>query len=814
MRRKEVEMNKQYSDQILDSLLDEMLGGKQPPDLKHSIVAAWQSEQRNGQREGSAAGSTSSSQPSTDSSQGSRSRIVPPPLVKQGQVPHDPAMLDSGNGGTRGDSIDAPPVQVPRLLDAAVNDSLEPVGDADRSIDGLKSNRTSSAYVREANRKQIAMMLAAVACVLLLLCSWQFGNPPEWLTGGNHQASDSTDQVDEQSDRMDGDVDARLVERSGSGNSPLSVEPHDRQQDESSRGLLQEREVLDLDDLPFSLADSAEDESPESEQTGLSEVERMESTQLVNVLNRKLNAMWQAADVTPAADDPPEVLAQRIARELTGQWLNDSELARVADEEGGLDKAMLVNLAISSSSFSQHWAERMSSLLLQAPLDSNQMTETDDLKRYLAEQFAQGKAWSDVVEGLIGADWTGSEAAASRAFFAGLLRGENHRLLSSIGSNFLDVDISCVRCHDALGQPRGGPGMAATALNLQQRDYWSLVAAFEGLEFAAGGDSSAGSLRDDQWTHFSADQPPTVFYDRPDGVLRAAEAGLPDGQRWSPSQSANSPRVALAQWLARSEQLDRALVNQVWQSIFGRHLVSRSEPRVDLAHAQRSEIQQLLAKQFRAHGRDLRSLAAWIVASEAFAKSPLVMERSEWLNATDEQLAGNRKAELLFAARPSLGQSTESSSLEASLAALIDWRGGTDRLNGNPTALAQPRTETEVSGRNQNQAERGDAEVASPSMPSMAFIYHAESPLPEHRRFVRQLLDSDKLSWDQRVDHVVGWRGDSAASGQIHRLAKQLLEQRNGDVEAALLDLLWAVENADAARLTQPGPPPPSRSTE
>jgi hypothetical protein len=53
------------------------------------------------------------------------------------------------------------------------------------------------------------------------------------------------------------------------------------------------------------------------------------------------------------------------------------------------------------------------------------------------------------------------------------------------------------------------------------------------------------------------------------------------------------------------------------------------------------------------------------------------------------------------------------------------------------------------------------------------------------------------LSWEQRVDHIVALSIHQAPTGRVKQLAKQLLQRHNGDAQAAMLDLLWAVRSSN-----------------
>jgi hypothetical protein len=177
----------------------------------------------------------------------------------------------------------------------------------------------------------------------------------------------------------------------------------------------------------------------------------------------------------------------------------------------------------------------------------------------------------------------------------------------------------------------------------------------------------------------------------------------------------------------------------------------------------------------------------WVVSLDAFAKEPMALSKSEWLQASDSELEELQLRELAFAAGPALDASPESTSLEASLLAVVEWTRATDR-SADDNLLAQ-RTPSEQPVLDANRAN-------SIKMPALGYILHGEQHTIAEQDFVARLLSAKRLSWEERVEHVVGLGGRYSANSRVQKLAKELLEQNAGDPKIALLQLLWAVENA------------------
>jgi hypothetical protein len=76
-------------------------------------------------------------------------------------------------------------------------------------------------------------------------------------------------------------------------------------------------------------------------------------------------------------------------------------------------------------------------------------------------------------------------------------------------------------------------------------------------------------------------------------------------------------------------------------------------------------------------------------------------------------------------------------------------------------------------------------QTASSELPSLGYAIHGERHAREQRNFVNRLLRAERLSWEERVEHVVGLSSGEVASSRIQHLAKVLLEQNSGDAKAA-----------------------------
>ncbi len=548
-------------------------------------------------------------------------------------------------------------------------------------------------------------------------------------------------------------------------------------------------EVLELDNLPFKVSrDSQPDLNNQLNDEGL-RVEPITSQQVVAQLDQLFEELWSKLGVVPNPNYELRTQAQRLSQTLTGVALSDSQTDWWSGARTSKDLLPASLDTANNPMFAQRWGNLFASLWLARAELSADRHEFAELESFVASNIAANRPWNEVMSELLSSEPPSSEADSASAqshlaFMTALAGGENHRLVEQIGINFLDANLSCVRCHDANSNPSRSTEV--------QETYWSLVAMLKGIDVQLSADGSRRNLVDQQRELFADGKSASVFFDLPNGVLKASSPRLPSGQHWS-SLGKATPRQALADWISHSRDFDRSSVNQVWKLVFGRPLVPYSAGLENAALAERTAILEFLATQFQAHDHDLKLLVSWIVNSRPYAVQPINLNKSEWLAATDAELDLIQLSELVFAAGPSLGRSPEAQSLESSLAAAVEWN---KKVAGEYRAmLAQPASllSSEIGN-----AALPPAPAGSLELPSLGYAIHGERQTLTQRNFVNRLMRAPRLSWEERVEHVVGLSGTEVADSRVQHLAKILLEQNSGDAKSTLLRLLWAVQNSDA----------------
>ncbi|MEO8270361.1 MAG: DUF1549 domain-containing protein, partial [Aureliella sp.] len=524
----------------------------------------------------------------------------------------------------------------------------------------------------------------------------------------------------------------------------------------------------------------------------------LDSQQIVAQIDKRLDHLWQDLSVTPSERLNNAERSQRISLVLTGQPAINTDS----------DLEQLISEASDSLPFARKWAEQFVALWLSDSRLPSDDARLQALKKHFANNIYDGRPWNtaprELLSGSIASDSSGQDTVAS-TFVSALAGDGNHRMVAAIGNGFLDVNISCVRCHEAsspasvIEQPR--QALSSAQFAEQQSVYWSLIAMLQGIDVQPDANGTRIAV-DGQAELLAAGKPLTAYYDLLDGRLQVAEPGLPDGQAWQATAAADEiPRQALAEWLGQSPAADAATVNQVWKMIFGQSLVSHAPwqdgaSAENQAQAQRSELQQLLAQQYRAHGHDLKQLVGWIVRSDALRRKTSQPNRAQWLAASAEQLQQWQLAQANFATGAKPISSTADASLgktdlERTLLTVLQWREHPD--NGSATTtLAQPvPSSTPV---NPPQSSENAANQLEPPY-ELAERHQLSFPSTSDIALVDHMLASKRLSWENCVEHVAGLTSQRLPDGRFQSLADELLRYHAGDARATLLDLVWAVQH-------------------
>ena len=579
------------------------------------------------------------------------------------------------------------------------------------------------------------------------------------------------------------------VEREGSKPSDLELAGNPstdkvRNIKPGSRGKASPTEELDLDSLPFNPAGNEEQPPGEALLANSFEAsEPIDRAEITSQVDQQFAKIWSSLGVQPSTKLPDPLLKTKLVLKLIGAESLE-ETSGSLEIDPSLEAAAFVEQLVDTPEVASLLASRLGSALVGRNPDELQQADGAIFRSLASDTIAEGKDWNSFIKSVLSADLSedakGPLDLAGKFVFSKVAVGDKHRFMNHLGSNLLNTNTSCVRCHDNKSQT--GPTLK------KQESYWSMVALLNGVQVRRDRDDGSLNLTDRQGELFAdPDRSPVVYYTLPDGQVLSATASIPGSGDWKKT-GAVSPRAAMAAWVTDSSRMDEAVVNQTWKMLFGRHLVPHVQGIDVVAIPERQAVLDMLASQYRAHGRDVRSLVTWIASTDLYALAPVVVSRQQWLEESDEAFEKLQLAELAFAVPSSLGTQKDASSLASSLEMMQRFSGSGPSLDDLPTTLAQPKEE-----------KPGKSKEVVLDMPSSSFVVHRDRPTAAELSFIEKLLKASELSWDEKVDHVVSLFPD--VNGRPRDLDAKLLEYHDGDTKEALITLLWAVKNNSARSL-------------
>jgi hypothetical protein len=342
----------------------------------------------------------------------------------------------------------------------------------------------------------------------------------------------------------------------------------------------------------------------------------MNDDQIRQRIDRGLASAWEASSVAATEEVDGETLRRRLSELFGGEFSDDSE-----------SPGQFIARTMQTPETQQRLAARFAASLLGRPGSKRiSPAQFDVFVTYLRPALDGSRSFDALAGEMLmargGVDPSDSDFEPAAVWLGALAGPQSVPMAEQVGHALLDVDLRCGRCHDHPLDAR-----------VWQGQYWQFSAMFEtGLRWTV---DDEGMLRVDS-TRQATDRD-VVFYEQADGRQRAASpraidawilgnVALPSDIDANATSGANEiERMAIA--MNDNPQLAGAIVNRVWEAVYGRPLVgSVADPTSMPESDALIRLQQDLAAQFRAHRFNLGKLFTWV----AQAKPMRLATPAEW----------------------------------------------------------------------------------------------------------------------------------------------------------------------------------------
>lgn len=340
--------------------------------------------------------------------------------------------------------------------------------------------------------------------------------------------------------------------------------------------------------------------------------------QIIEFINTSLAATWKENQVKPAQRATDAEWCRRVYLRVVGRIPTLEEARSFLESKSPDKREKLVTELLSSQEYrdqyARHWSTIWTNLLIGRTGGSEGLASRDGLQDYLADSLEKNKPYHQIVYELLTA--TGSNKPGSPDYNGAvnfLLAGmkDDAALATSRTTRvFLGQQVQCAQCHQH------------PSADWSQGHFWALNSFFRQMKPVKG--EEAVRLVNTDFVSASGDiHEAQVYYQLPSGELKAAFPKLPDGTEISPDGriAEVNRREELARWVVKSDQLPKAYVNRIWSHFFG---YGFTRPVDDMGHHNQPfhpEILDRLSTEFAATGYDMKRVIRWITLSDPFNRS-------------------------------------------------------------------------------------------------------------------------------------------------------------------------------------------------
>lgn len=519
----------------------------------------------------------------------------------------------------------------------------------------------------------------------------------------------------------------------------------------------------------------------------------------VKLINTTMEQQWREYGLAPAPVEDDLKWCRRVFLDLIGRIPTYEELREFAADREANKRQKLVDRLLEdgryTEEFADHWGTIWSNILIgrSGGNDRRSLTNREGMGKYLRDCIARNKPYNQMVFELITATGTtkpGEENFnGATNFLVDKVNEEDGTLATSSTSRiFLGMQVQCTQCHN---HPFN---------QWKQQKFWEFNAFFRqtrGLRRFVDGarDIDYAELIDQDFAgEGGRPSEAEIYYEERNGMSRVAYPVFIDGTAIERSGyiGQTNRRQELGKLIMGSEFLDRMLVNRLWAHFLGYAFTKPMDdlgPHTTVSHPQ---LLEQLGQELRKSSYDMRALMRWITLSKPYQLSSQISSGNE----ADDPTVGEipqfshfymrqMSAEQLYHSLVHVGgQAT--GTLEQQQAERDRWLDqfvvafGTDEgdeattFNGSiPQALMMF---------NGDLVKRAIATTPGSWLGSLA---SSSGPLPEKV----QALFTAGLARRARPEEL--------------KIAAQLLQAREGQVDEALQDLWWAVLNSNEFILVQ-----------
>ncbi|MCH7689072.1 MAG: DUF1549 domain-containing protein [Planctomycetes bacterium] len=317
-------------------------------------------------------------------------------------------------------------------------------------------------------------------------------------------------------------------------------------------------------------------------------------------VNRHFERLWDEKNLTPAETADDLQILRRISLALHGTIPSLEEIRSFEADNGEHRLHRWTAGMLDDNRFADYFAERLARSYVGTDGGQFIVYRRDRFVQWLAEELKHNHPYDEIVRQIITQRglWTGQPA--TNFVTATVIEGDvdENKLAGRCVRAFLGQRIDCAQCHDH------------PFAEWKQGQFEGLAAYFAHTRLSVFGLEDRATDGDKQVEY--------IIIDRDTQEKRVVAPDVPFHPEWL-SQT-GSRREQLAAWIThpKNRRFERAIVNRVWGLMFGRPYIDPVDDLPNPGNPNKPDLLDILGKDFREHGCDLRRLILVIAASQPF----------------------------------------------------------------------------------------------------------------------------------------------------------------------------------------------------
>jgi hypothetical protein len=351
------------------------------------------------------------------------------------------------------------------------------------------------------------------------------------------------------------------------------------------------------------------------------------TAEMVKLINEKLAEGWTANKVVQSrwADDHEYI--RRATLDIIGRVATVKEIEAYMKQPAATRRSWLIEQLLASDEYPRHWADSWSNWLLSRSGIFGSGRYHEELKKWLEDEFAQNKPYSDIVYKLITAAGKNDENGSVNFILAHLgertpmpRKGEDGEfemvpITSRITRIFLGTQVQCAQCHDHPFQNA-----------IKQHHFWGVNAYLRQVDRKGNIPMRRqdGLMTLELVDNTNVNQVAKVFFEKRNGLILEQKAEfLPQadekyGAKMPKDAKGIDRRKELANAVIGHENFPKAIVNRMWGTFLGRGFINPIDDFNDQNQPSNPELFNELASRFKQYNYDLKKLIRWITHSNAY----------------------------------------------------------------------------------------------------------------------------------------------------------------------------------------------------